>query len=117
VGSKHAIFLVIENYQGNLTEGTVSIAPFSALVPSNVAAAVNDIQASVINGTDLVFCGPLVQGFNPDPITRCITRTQFGLIGGHFANINFHGNADLSVTAKTKLAKDCYKSIVVTLDV
>ena len=64
-----------ESYWGGLTDGVVSLAPFSPLVPQDVQNMVTEKQALIESGAWDVFCGPLF-GANGNLVVeegKCLT--------------------------------------------
>jgi basic membrane protein A and related proteins len=67
-----------ETYWGGMDEDVVRLAPFSARVPENVRAQINERQQQILTGAWDVFCGP-IRGANNNLVVeegRCLTDEE-----------------------------------------
>lgn len=64
-----------EQFSGDMTDGTVTLAPFGNKVPDDVKQLVEEKQKAIIDGTFEVFSGPIVDQFGATKVADGATLT------------------------------------------
>jgi basic membrane protein A len=97
-----------ESYTGTLAMDIVRLSDLSPRVPAAVASRILALKQQVSNGTEPMFCGPLVAAFGPDA-SGCITKDRFSSLAVRLPGITYLGNAVLDTSRNiTALKKECW---------
>jgi basic membrane protein A len=86
-----------ENYWGGMSDGIVTLAPFSPLVPEEVAALVEEARAVLESGEWDVFCGPIYGENEGEEVT--IVEEGFCMTDEEMLTMNFYVQGVIGASA------------------